>query len=97
MQKFILFSSPKVKFKKFWEVVSALDKGEVSSIFKGEDGKFYILKVEDKRGGKIAPLSEVKETIREALKIDKTNKKIEELINSAKQKCEVVINEDLLR
>ncbi|MCD6539814.1 MAG: peptidyl-prolyl cis-trans isomerase [Candidatus Omnitrophica bacterium] len=88
---------PSKKFKKFWEIALALDKGEVSSIFKGEDRKFYILKVEDKRGGKIAPLSEVKETIREALKIDKTNKKIEELINSAKQKSEVVINEDLLR
>ncbi len=88
---------PKVKFKKFWEVVSALDKGEVSSIFKGEDGKFYIVKVEDKKEGKITPLSEIKEDIRRALKIDKENRKIEELVNLAKEKAKVVINEDLLR
>lgn len=88
---------PKVKFKKFWEVVSALDKGEVSSIFKGENDKYYIVKVEDKKEGKITPLSEIKDDIRRALKIDKENKKIEELVNLAKQKAKVVINEDLLR
>lgn len=87
----------KVKFQKFWEVALALDKGEISSIFKGEDGKYYIIKVEDKKEGKTLPLSEIKEDLKKALKAEKENKKLEELLNEAKARAKVVINEDLLR
>ncbi len=90
-------SYSKDKPKKFWEIISALDKGELSSVFKGEDGKYYIVKVEDKKEGRVTPLSDIKEDIRNVLKVDKVNKKVEELVNSAKSKANVVINEDLLR
>ncbi len=89
--------NPDNKFKKFWEVVFALDSGETSSIFRGEDGKYYIVRVEDKKEGKVTPLVDIKEDIRRALKIDKENKEIENLIDISKQNAKVIINDDLLQ
>ncbi|MBN2119481.1 MAG: peptidyl-prolyl cis-trans isomerase [Candidatus Omnitrophica bacterium] len=85
------------KFRKFWDAVSALDKGEVSSIFKSDDGKFYIVKLDDKKEATTSSLSQVKENIRNALRVDKQNKAVNELVNVARQKAKVVINEDLLK
>ena len=86
------------RFKKFWDIVAMLNAGEISNIFKGDDQKFYIVKVEDKRAQTLAPLSpEVKENIRRALGIEKRNQAIQELINTARKKAKVVINDDLLR
>jgi len=89
--------NPDEKFKKFWEVAFTLDKGEISNIFKSEDGKFYIIKAEDKIEGKITPLEEIKEDIKKALVIDKETKALEELVSLIKQKAKVIINEDLLK
>jgi len=88
---------PASRFKKFWEVAFTLDKGEISSIFQGEDNKFYIIKIEDKMEGKATPLEEIKENIKQALKLDKENKKLDELVNSVKKKAKVVVNGDLLK
>ena len=88
--------SPDVKFPKFWDMVLSLDEGEISK-FKGPEGKSYIIKVEDKKEGKATPLSEVREDIKKALQTSKVNSKIEDLVNSAKQSTDFVINEDLLR
>ena len=86
------------RFKKFWDVVSALDTQETSSIFKGPDGKYYIVKVEDKRVQATTPLSEeVQNNIRRALGIEKRNKAIQALVDTARKNAKVVINEDLLR
>jgi len=78
-------------------VAFTLDKGEISNIFKSEDGKFYIIKAEDKIEGKITPLEEIKEDIKKALVIDKETKALEELVSLIKQKAKVIINEDLLK
>lgn len=88
--------APKTKFPKFWEEVTSKEKGEISGYFKGPDG-YYIIKVEDIRGGKIRPLDEkTKKQIRDLLKLQKLGKKLEDLIYKAKQNMNVVINEDLL-
>ncbi len=87
----------KEKFYKFWEIVTALEKGEISSIFKGEDKNYYIVKLEDRKEGKATPLVEIKEEIRRVLKIDKENKGIDNLVNTSKQNAKVIINEDLLQ
>ena len=88
--------NPDDKFKRFWEVVFTLNKGEMSSIFQGEDGKYYILLVEEKKESIAVPLQDVREDVKNALLVDKQNRVIEELVNSAKQKAKVTINEDLL-
>lgn len=88
---------PEKKFPRFWEMAFALNKGEISSIFKDEKGKCYIIKVEDKKEGGYTPLSEVRDKIKQALEAQRKAKKIDELVNSARQKFKVVINQDLLR
>lgn len=88
---------PEQRFDKFWQRAFLLEKGEVSNIFKGDDHKYYILKLEDKKEGGLTPLSEVKDAIEEKLKIDKRNMKIEGLVDAAKAREKVEINEHLLR
>jgi len=88
---------PEKKFQRFWEVAFVLENGEISNIFSGDDGKYYILKLEDKKVGKTTSLNEIKEDIRKMLKADKENKEIERLVESTKQKAEVIINNNLLQ
>ena len=92
-----LTPDPQTKFQKFWEVAYTLDVGGTSSIFKGDDGKFYIIKLEDKKESKATPLEDIRKDIKDALMIDKENKKVEELVDTAKREAKVVINEDLLK
>jgi parvulin-like peptidyl-prolyl isomerase len=85
------------KFVKYWEVAAALDKGKASFVFKGEDGKFYILKLEDKKIGTVKAFEDVKEDIKSYLKADKQKKKIEAMVEKAKAGSKIVIKEELLR
>ena len=88
----------KGKFPKYWQVVEPLDTGAISAIFKDDYGKhYYIVKVEDRKESKATPLQEVKDKIREALKIEKQNKILEDLVNKAKANSRITINDDLLR
>ncbi len=52
----------KMPFPKMKDVVNALDVGKYSTIFKGDSG-FYIVKLEEKKGGKERTLEEVKKGI----------------------------------
>lgn len=85
------------KFKKYWDVASALDKGKVSFVFVSEDSKYYILKLEDKKQGRVIPLSEVKEQIRAALQADKQKKKVDELVEKLKADARIIQNKELLK
>jgi parvulin-like peptidyl-prolyl isomerase len=86
---------PEEKFQKFWEVAFTTDKGETSSYFKGPKG-YYIVKVEDIRGGEAQPLNEVKDQIRQYLKSQKIQTKIEDIIYETKQRLKVTVNEYLI-
>ncbi len=92
-----IIPDPNLKFPKFWEVVIGLDKGEKSSIFRGDDGNYYIVLVEDIKGGQEIPLSEVEADLRTALKQDKIAQEIQGMVNNFKTKAKVEVNEDLLR
>jgi len=93
---YISYDSKK-RFKKFWEVVLALDKGSISSIFKGNDGKYYIVKAEDIKGGQEIPFSEVKKQLKASLKKDRMDKELNKIMDTFKSKANVQINEDLLK
>ncbi|MBU1113340.1 MAG: peptidyl-prolyl cis-trans isomerase [Candidatus Omnitrophica bacterium] len=84
------------KFPNFWKVVLTTDKGKNSSYFKGDDGKYYIIRVEDVKGGQPMPLRDVRENIREHLKGVQANNKKDEIIEAARKKFKVVINEGLV-
>ena len=51
------------KNTKFWTTVAGLGKDELPKLFKGEDGKFYIIKVDDIRGGQEMSLSEIEKDL----------------------------------
>ncbi|MCF7887244.1 MAG: peptidyl-prolyl cis-trans isomerase [Candidatus Omnitrophica bacterium] len=86
---------PEERFQKFWEMAFTTDEGDTSSYFKGPKG-YYIVKVEDIRGGEARPLSEVRDQIRQYLKAQKVQRKIEDLIYEAKQRLKVTINDYLI-
>lgn len=61
----------KLSFDKLKDVLKALDVGTFSTTFKGPDG-FYIIKLEDKKGGKVKELTdEVKKGIKDAVSYSK--------------------------
>ncbi|MBD3246289.1 MAG: hypothetical protein GF333_04690 [Candidatus Omnitrophica bacterium] len=84
------------KFEKYWQEVMSKKEGEMSNVFRGDDGNYYIILVEDIREGKEKPLSEVRDTIRTHLTQRKLLKRRDDLIHEAKQKMDVEINAELL-
>jgi len=86
----------KAKFAQMDSVLSALEVGSVSNVFKGPDG-FYIIKLEEKKGGKEKSLSEVWDQIKEGLTLLKQNEKLQDYIAKLRQGAKIEIHEDLLR
>ncbi len=88
---------PNKKFDKFWATLATLDEGVVSAPFKGPDGKYYIIKLEAKRGGEIISLSKIRDNLKKVLEEKKRLDKINKIIQETKQKSKVIINTDLLK
>lgn len=83
------------KFAKFDEVTAPLDAGQVSPIFKGPEG-YYIVKVEEKKGGVPPSLNEVYEQIREGLTQQKQAQRVRELADRLRKDAKIEIKEELL-
>ena len=84
------------KFPQMGSVLSALEVGSVSQVFKGPDG-YYIIKLEEKKGGQPKSLSEVSEEIKTGLTLLKQQQKVLEYIDDLKTKTPVVVNENLIQ
>jgi parvulin-like peptidyl-prolyl isomerase len=84
------------KFDKYNEVISMLEAGQVSQIFKGPDG-FYIVKVDERKGGTVPSMNEVYDQIKDGLLQQKATARIQELSNKIRSEAKVEIKEDLLR
>jgi peptidyl-prolyl cis-trans isomerase C len=76
--------------------VSTLNKGGVSSVFQGPDG-FYIVKVEDIRGGDKVPYEEVKEDLLKFLKLRQQQQILVDKVKEIEEKIKVQVNEDLIK
>ena len=87
---------PNEKFQKFWEEVFTREEGGTSNYFRSPEGQYYIIKVEDIKGGVVKPLSEVRDDIEELLRRTKLEQVKEDIVFNAKQKFKVVVNENLL-
>lgn len=68
----------KGRFDGFLKQVFSTEKGATSNYFKGPKGEFYIIKVEDIKGGEIYPFDEVKDRIKTVVKTEKARNKIRE-------------------
>ncbi|MDD5069216.1 MAG: peptidyl-prolyl cis-trans isomerase [Candidatus Omnitrophica bacterium] len=85
------------KFRDFWKEAFLRDKGSVSGYFRDPKGLYYILKIEDIKGGEAKPLVEVREDIRNYLTEQELLKKKEEIINERKPKLKAyTLNDNLL-
>jgi peptidyl-prolyl cis-trans isomerase C len=84
------------KFDKYREVISTLEAGQVSQVFKGPDG-YYIVKVEEKKGGAVPSLTEVYDQIKNGLMTQKQTQRVQELTDKLKRDAKIEIKEDLLR
>ena len=83
-------------------VVLTLEPGQTSSVFKGKNG-FYIVKLEEKRGGDMELLETIKakpeeyEQLKQYVLSMKRQKVVTDYIEAAKKKANIVINQDLLK
>lgn len=82
-------------FPKMEQVVLTLEVGGVSNPFKGPEG-FYIVKLEEKKGGQEKPFEEIKEDIKTGLTLLKQQQKILSHIDELAQKTTVEVNVKLL-
>ena len=78
-------------------VVQSLGTGDVSSVFKGSGGDYYIVKLEEKREGKQQEFTEVKADILAFLTQRKQLEAIQKHIDELRQKTVVKTNEALLQ
>jgi peptidyl-prolyl cis-trans isomerase C len=85
------------KDTKFWTTVATLGKDDLPKLFKGDDRKYYIIKVDDIRGGQEMSLSEVEKDLEKALKADKIEQEENKVIDEFKRKARVEKSEDLLK
>lgn len=82
-------------FPKFEETAFSLDKGQISSVFKGPKG-YCIIKVEDIKPSRQRDLVEVREDIKAALKEFKGQETVKSLADNLRQKSHIEIKEDLI-
>lgn len=75
--------------------LASLDTGGVSSVFKGSEG-YYIVKVEDKKGGQPKTFEEVKAYVISGLTRRKQQEVLLEHINRLAEKNKVEINKSLI-
>ena len=82
-------------FPQMENAVMTLDAGGISSVIEGPDG-FYIVKLEEKRGGETQDFESIKEDIVAGLTLLKQQQAILQILDDLQQKTDVEINESLL-
>lgn len=85
-------------FSRFDEVAfsRSLEAGQESNIFKDKNG-YYVIRVEEIRGGQAKSLSEVWDEIKRSVLFLKQQQKLQEMINSLTKNTKVVVYEDRIK
>ena len=83
-------------FSQMATAIATLNKGETSNIFKGPDGHFYIVKLEDIKGGETKPFEEIKDQLVSGLTLQKQQQAVLSYLNELSTQTSIKINEDLL-
>jgi parvulin-like peptidyl-prolyl isomerase len=77
------------------DVVKALEVGQISSVFKGPEG-FYIVKLEEKKGGEQKKFEDVQNDITIGLTLLKQQQALLNYLEELRKKTDIQINENLL-
>jgi len=83
-------------FPQMESAAATLEKGSLSSVFKGPEG-YYIVKLEDKKGGTPRDFAGVKEEIKQGLTLLKQQQEVLKYIEKLKSEAKVEIDETLLK
>lgn len=76
--------------------IANLEAGGTSSVFKGLDNNYYIVRVEEKKGGETKAFSEIKADLIAALTTRKQQQAVLEHINKLAEKNKVRVNQNLI-
>ena len=82
-------------FPQLTSTLLSLEVGGISSVFKGPDG-YYIVKLEEKKGGEQKEFKEIKGEIMEGLTLMKQQQTIMDYLKKLEAKISVKVNESLL-
>ena len=85
-----------VSFPQMEDVLLSLEQGDISSVFRGPDG-YYVIKLEEKKGGQQIAFSEVGNDIIAQLTLDKQQQAILNYLNELREGIDIEVNPDLLR
>jgi peptidyl-prolyl cis-trans isomerase C len=83
------------EFPQMENVVSSLEVGGISGVFKGPGG-YYIVKLEEKKGGKAKTFDELKEEIVKGLTLLKKQQVILEHLDKLQKQADIQVNDKLL-
>ena len=83
-------------FPQMGSILLPLEEGDVSGVFKGPEG-YYIVKLEEKKGGEAISFEEIKEDIVQSQTLLAQQRVILEHLESLKAKTNIEINEQLLQ
>lgn len=86
----------KFPFEQMRAAVTALEKEKTSGVFKGPSG-YYIVKLEDKRGGAPKPFLAVKSDLIKRLTLAKQQEAVLDHLNELAAKTKIQVNEELLK
>jgi peptidyl-prolyl cis-trans isomerase C len=86
----------KFPFDQMRAAVIALETGKTSGVFKGPNG-YYIVKLEDKRGGAPKPFLAIKADLTKKLSLKKQQEAVLEYLNTLAAKTKIQVNEELLK
>jgi parvulin-like peptidyl-prolyl isomerase len=86
----------KFPFDQMRAATIALETGKTSGVFKGPDG-YYIVKLEDKRGGAPKPFLAIKADLTKKLTLKKQQEAVLEHLNLLAAKTKIQVNEELLK
>jgi len=97
------FYDPKDKFEKFNSIVAMLEPGQSSQYFPGPEG-YYVVKVEEKKGGAVPSLTEkipgtdatYYDYIKETLLAQKRAQRIQDLTDRLRRNATIELKEELL-
>jgi peptidyl-prolyl cis-trans isomerase C len=86
----------KFPFEQMQTAAASLEAGKISNVFKGPDG-YYIVKLEEKKGGAPKGFAAVKDELVKGLTLRKQQEAVLEHLNKLAGKTQIQINEDLLK
>ncbi|MBF0486408.1 MAG: peptidylprolyl isomerase, partial [Candidatus Omnitrophica bacterium] len=86
----------KMPFEQMGKTLEPMKKGDVSAVFEGPEG-YYIVKVEDVRGGNKKTYDEVKTDLIKGLTIQKQQQAVLDKMSEVSKKIKVQVNMDALK